>query len=62
MIPNTELENGKVELIREILDINDMHDIDLLKEYNKELTDSLSIQEVASGMESTDWKLFPLYK
>ena len=37
MIPNTELENGKVELIREILDINDMHDIDLLKEYNKEL-------------------------
>ena len=54
MIPSTELENGKVELIREILDINDMHDIDLLKEYNKELTDSLSIQEVASGMESTD--------
>ena len=54
MIPNTELENGKVELIREILDINDMHDIDLLKEYNKELTDSLSIQEVGSGMESTD--------
>ncbi len=41
MIPSTELENGKVELIREILDISDIHDIDLLKEYNKEL-DSLT--------------------
>ena len=30
MIPSTELENGKVELIR------------LLKEYNKELADSLT--------------------
>ena len=42
MIPSTELENGKVELIREILDISDIHDIDLLKEYSKELTDSLT--------------------
>ena len=42
MIPSTELENGKVELIREILDISDIHDIDLLKEYNKELADSLT--------------------
>jgi len=25
MIPSTELENGKVELIREILDISDIH-------------------------------------
>ena len=38
MIPSTELENGKVE----ILDISDIHDIDLLKEYNKELADSLT--------------------
>ena len=37
MIPSTELENGKVELIREILDISD-----ILKEYNKELADSLT--------------------
>lgn len=42
LIPSTELENGKVELIREILDISDIHDIDLLKEYNKELADSLT--------------------
>ena len=42
MIPSTELENGKVELIREILDISDIHDFDLLKEYNKELADSLT--------------------
>ena len=54
MIPNTELENGKVELIREILAINDMHDIDLLKEYNKELTGSLDMQEIAPNMESND--------
>lgn len=43
MIPNTELENGKIELIREILDIKDIHDIDLLTEFNKEISRSLNI-------------------
>lgn len=43
MIPNTELEMGKLELIREILDINDIHDIDLLSEFNKELSSKLNL-------------------
>lgn len=46
MVPNTELENGKVELIREILDLKDIHDIDLLSEFNRELTNSLNVQNV----------------
>ena len=54
MMPTTELENGQVELIRETLEINDMHDIDLLEEYNKELTGSLDMQEIAPNMESND--------
>lgn len=41
MIPNTELENGKIELIREILDIQDIHDIDLLSKFNREIYSSL---------------------
>ena len=51
MIPNTELENGKVELIREILDINDIHDIDLLNEFNKELSHTLNLQNVEQDRE-----------
>lgn len=41
MIPNVKLENGQEALIREILDIKDMQDIDLLKEYKNELNFSL---------------------
>ena len=44
MIPNTELENGKVELIREILDIKDIHDIDLVNKYSREINKSLNMQ------------------
>ena len=48
MIPNTELENGKVELIREILDIKDIHDIDLVNEYSREINNSLNIQKISN--------------
>lgn len=46
MIPNTELENGKVELIREILDIKDIHDIDLVNEFSREINNSLNTQNL----------------
>ena len=45
MIPNTELENGKVELIREIKDI---HDIDLVNEYSREINNSLNMQNTVN--------------
>lgn len=48
MIPNTELENGKVELIREILDIKDIHDIDLVSEYSREINNSLNMQNTVN--------------
>ena len=48
MIPNTELENGKVELIREILDIKDIHDIDLVNEYSREINNSLNMQNTVN--------------
>lgn len=48
MIPSTELENGKVELIREILDIKDIHDIDLVNEYSREINSSLNTQNFAN--------------
>ena len=51
MIPNTELENGKVELIREILDIKDIHDIDLLNQFSQEINNSLNAQNVNRDME-----------
>lgn len=35
MKPKVVLENGKMELIREILDVKDIHDIDLLNEFKK---------------------------
>ena len=40
MILDAELENGKVALIREILGIQDIHDVDLLSEFNQELKHS----------------------
>lgn len=51
MIPNTELDNGKIALIREIFDIKDIHDIDLVSEYSKELTSTLSMQEMYKDTE-----------
>ncbi|WP_297904180.1 hypothetical protein [uncultured Parabacteroides sp.] len=33
MIPKVEIEAGKADLIREILDIDDLQDIDLLDKY-----------------------------
>lgn len=52
MIPNTELENGKVELIREILDIKDIHDIDLISKFSHEITSSLiTTQNVSMELE-----------
>lgn len=48
MIPNSELENGKVELIREILDIKDIHDIDLVNEYSREINNSLNMQNTVN--------------
>lgn len=35
MKPKVVLENGKMELIREILGVKDIHDIDLLNEFKK---------------------------
>lgn len=35
MKPKVVLESGKMELIREILDVKDIHDIDLLNEFKK---------------------------
>lgn len=51
MIPNTELENGKIALIREIFDIKDIHDIDLVSEYSRELTSTLGMQEMYNDIE-----------
>lgn len=51
MIPNTELENGKIELIREIFDIKDIHDIDLVSEYSRELTSTLGMQDMYKEVE-----------
>lgn len=57
MIPNTELENGKIELIREILDIQDIHDIDLLSKFNREIYSSLlTTQNVNMNLESGNWE------
>lgn len=57
MIPNTELENGKIELIREILDIKDIHDIDLISKFSREITSSLNTtQNVNMNLENGNWE------
>lgn len=44
MILNADLENGKVALIREILGIQDIQDVELLSEFNQELKHSFELQ------------------
>ena len=38
MIPKVEIEAGKADLIREILGVNDLQDINLLDEYIYKIT------------------------
>lgn len=40
MISYTDAENGKVALMQEILDVNDMQDIDLLYKLHQEFLDA----------------------
>lgn len=44
MILNADLENGKVALIREILGIQDIQDVELLNEFNQELKHSFEFE------------------
>lgn len=52
MMPYVEPENGKIALIQEILDINDIQDIDLLYKFRQEC---LKIHDsIANREENTD--------
>lgn len=45
MIPNAELDNGKIELFCEILDVKDIHDVELLFKFKREINNSFLISQ-----------------
>ena len=57
MIPKVEIEAGKADLIREILGVNDLRDINLLDEYRDIFIKSQKIayeKESVNDMNCTD--------
>ena len=61
MIPKVEIEAGKADLIREILGVNDLQDINLLDEYRDIFIKSQKSayeNESVNDINCTDWILW----
>ena len=55
MIPKVEIEAGKADLIREILGVNDLQDINLLDEYRDIFTQKSAYEnESVNDINCTD--------